>query len=52
LQVVDITGRVQQQLTSVQPSMKVTMPSGTGIYIINLLLASGQKASTNVLVVE
>jgi hypothetical protein len=52
LQVVDISGRVLQQLTNVQPSMKVTMPSGTGIYIVNLLLANGQKASTNVLVVD
>jgi hypothetical protein len=52
LQVVDISGRVLQQLTNVQPSMKVTMPSGTGIYIVNLLLATGQKASTNVLVVD
>lgn len=50
LQVVDVNGRVRQQITAVQPSMQVTMPAQTGIYIINLLLANGQKASTNVLV--
>jgi hypothetical protein len=52
LQIVDVTGRVRQQLTNVQPSMPVTMPSETGLYIVNLQLASGQRASTNVLVVE
>ena len=50
LQIIDLTGRVRQQLTSVQPSMQVAMPSETGTYIIDLLLASGQKASLNVLV--
>jgi uncharacterized RDD family membrane protein YckC len=52
LQVVDLTGKVLQQLTNVQPSTQVTMPSGTGIYIINLLLTTGQRASINVLVVD
>jgi MBG domain (YGX type) len=52
LQIVDITGRVLQQITSVQPSMQVTMPSGGGLYIINLLLANGAKATVNVLVVN
>jgi MBG domain (YGX type)/Putative Ig domain len=50
LQVVDVNGRVRQQITAVQPSIQVTMPAQTGIYIINLLLADGQKVSTNVLV--
>ncbi|HXD76311.1 MAG TPA: MBG domain-containing protein, partial [Puia sp.] len=50
LQVVDLTGKVRQQLSDVQPSMQVTMPSDNGIFIINLLLASGAKASVNVLV--
>lgn len=50
LQVLDINGRVLQQLKNVQPSMQVTMPAETGIYIIDLLLAGGQKASINVLV--
>lgn len=50
LEIIDINGRVRQQITGVQPSMQVTMPSDAGIYIINLLLAGGQKASTNVLV--
>ncbi len=52
LQIVDITGSVQQQLTNVQPSMQVTMPSKNGLYIINLLLANGIKSSINVLVVD
>jgi hypothetical protein len=52
MQIVDLTGRVRQQITAVQPAMQVTMPAETGIYVINLLLASGQKASTNVLVVK
>jgi MBG domain (YGX type) len=50
LQVVDMTGRVLQLITTVQPSMQVPMPSSGGIYIVNLLLANGQKVSTNVLV--
>ncbi len=32
--------------------MQVTMPSGGGLYIINLLLANGAKASVNVLVLN
>ena len=50
LQIVDMNGSVQQQLTNVQPSMQVTMPSKNGLYIINLLLANGIKSSINVLV--
>ncbi len=52
LLIVDITGRVQQQLTNVQPSMQVTMPAENGLYIINLLLANGGKSSVNVLVAD
>jgi hypothetical protein len=52
LQLVDLTGKVLQQLPNVQPSMQITMPSGNGIYIINLLLSSGAKASVNVLVMD
>ena len=51
LQVLDLTGRIRQQLTNVQPTMQVTMPSDTGIYVVKLILTSGQRASTNVLVV-
>jgi len=51
LQIEDLNGREWQRSTAVQPSMLVTMPSQTGIYIVNLILANGQKASTNVLVV-
>ncbi len=50
LQVIDITGRVRQQITNVQPSTQVTLPSDGGIYIINLQLSNGAKASVNVLV--
>jgi len=50
LQIIDLGGKVWQQITSVQPSMQVTMPSGPGIYIVRLLLTNGQMASTNVLV--
>ncbi|HEV2478120.1 MAG TPA: MBG domain-containing protein [Puia sp.] len=52
LQVVDISGKVWQTVTNVQPSMQVTMPAGGGIYIINLVLSNGQKASVNVLVTD
>jgi hypothetical protein len=50
LQIIDLNGKVRQKLTSVQPSMQVTMPSEAGIYIVDLQLANGQKASINVLV--
>jgi len=52
LQLVDLTGRVLQQITNVQPSMQVTMPSENGLYIINLQLSNGAKTSINVLVVD
>jgi hypothetical protein len=52
LQLVDLTGKVLQQVPNVQSSMQITMPSGNGIYIINLLLSSGAKASINVLVLD
>jgi len=52
LQVIDLNGKVWQQITSVQPSMQVTMPSGHGIYIIRLLLTNGQMATTNALVLN
>ncbi len=50
LEITDITGRVFQHNANVQPSMQITMPSSGGIYIIDLLLANGQKTSVNVLV--
>jgi hypothetical protein len=50
VQIADITGRILQQMTNVQPSMQVTMPSASGIYIVNLVLANGQRVSTNVLI--
>jgi hypothetical protein len=50
LQVADYTGKVLQQITNVQPSMQVSMPTANGIYIISLQLANGQKVSVNVLV--
>ncbi|HVS97251.1 MAG TPA: T9SS type A sorting domain-containing protein, partial [Puia sp.] len=51
LQLVDINGKVRQKITSVQESMQVTMPSDTGIYVINLQLANGQRVTVNVLVI-
>jgi hypothetical protein len=50
LQIADISGRVLQVITNIQPSMQVTTPSAGGIYIVNLVLSNGQKVSTNVLV--
>ena len=50
LQIIDLQGKVRQKLTSVQPSMTVTMPSETGIYIVDLQLANGQNATINILV--
>ena len=50
IQIADLTGRVVQQITNVQPSMQVTMPSANGIYIVDLVLANGQRISTNVLI--
>jgi hypothetical protein len=52
IQVADISGRIVQQITNVQPSMRVTMPSVNGVYIVNLVLAGGQRISTNVLIGE
>jgi hypothetical protein len=50
--VVDLSGKVRQTLTNVQPTMQVTMPSETGTYIISLQLASGPRATVNVLVIQ
>lgn len=52
LTIIDLNGRVRQQVTTVQPTQQVAMPSETGTYIITLLLGSGQKSSVNVLVVR
>ena len=52
LQLVDVNGKVWQQLTVVKSTSQISMPAEAGIYIVNLLLASGQRASTNVLVVN
>jgi len=52
VQIADISGRILQQITNVQPSMQVIMPSANGIYIINLVLANGQRICTNVLIGE
>ena len=48
--IADMSGKIWQQVTNVQPSMQVAMPAIGGIYVINLLLSNGQKASVNVLV--
>lgn len=52
LQVIDLSGKLWQEITSVQPSMQVTMPAAHGICILRLLLANGQMASTNVLILD
>jgi hypothetical protein len=52
MQIIDISGKVWKQITNVQPSMQVTMPAMGGIYVIDLQLSNGQKASVNVLVNE
>jgi hypothetical protein len=52
LQITDISGRILQQIKNVQPSMQLTMPSTNGIYIVSLMLATGQRICTNVLVGE
>ena len=52
LQVIDLSGKVWQEIKSVQPSMQVTMPAAHGICILRLLLANGQMASTNVLILD
>ena len=50
LQIIDMTGKTWKQVTNVQPTMQVTMPTAAGIYVINLVLSNGQKSSVNVLV--
>jgi hypothetical protein len=52
MQIVDMSGKVWQQITNIQPSMKVTMPTAAGIYTISLQLSNGQKATVNVLVIQ
>jgi hypothetical protein len=52
IQIADIRGRIVQQITNVQPSTQVTMPSVNGIYIVSLVLTGGQRISTNVLIGE
>jgi hypothetical protein len=52
LQILDLSGRVLQQVTNVSPSVQMTMPSAYGIYIVNLLLVTGQRVSVNVLVLQ
>ena len=52
MQIIDMQGKVWQQITNVQPSMQVVMPTVGGIYIISLQLSNGQKATVNVLVNE
>ncbi len=52
IQIADISGRILQQIINVQPSTQISMPSANGIYIVNLVLANGQRISTNVLIEE
>jgi hypothetical protein len=50
MQIVDMSGKIWQQIPNVQPSMQVIMPTAAGIYTISLQLSSGQKTTVNVLV--
>ena len=50
IQILDLSGKVWQEITNVQPSMQVTMPAAEGLYTIYLLLSNGQKATANMLI--
>jgi hypothetical protein len=52
IQIADINGRILHEITNVQPSIQVTMPSASGLYIVSLVLANGQRICTNVLIGE
>jgi hypothetical protein len=50
LLVTDVSGKVIQQITTVQPSMQFTAPSAGGMYVVTLLLNTGEKATVSILV--
>ena len=50
IQILDLSGKIWQEITNVQPSMQVSMPTAEGIYTIYLLLSNGQKATATMLI--
>lgn len=48
--IVDMSGKIQQEITNVKGTQTITAPSARGMYYITLLLKNGQKASVNLLV--
>ncbi|NIG55668.1 MBG domain-containing protein [Chitinophaga sp. Cy-1792] len=50
LLITTVTGNTLQQITSVQSTNQVTMPSQSGVYVIILMMSTGQKATVNVIV--
>jgi len=48
--IVDISGKIQQEITNVKATQTITAPSARGLYYITLLLKNGAKASVNLLV--
>ncbi|MDH7460140.1 MBG domain-containing protein [Chitinophagaceae bacterium 26-R-25] len=48
--IVDMSGKIQQEITNVKATQTITAPSARGLYYITLLLKNGQKASVNLLV--
>ncbi|RZS76432.1 hypothetical protein EV199_2317 [Pseudobacter ginsenosidimutans] len=43
------SGSQVQQITNVQPVIQLTLPATSGLYVITLVLQTGEKASVNVL---
>ncbi|MDI3321188.1 MBG domain-containing protein [Pinibacter soli] len=48
--IVDMSGKVQQELTNVTATQTIAAPSARGMYYITLLLKNGAKTSVNLLV--
>ncbi|MBV4357603.1 MBG domain-containing protein [Pinibacter aurantiacus] len=48
--IVDMSGKIQQEITNVKATQTITAPSARGLYYITLLLKNGAKASVNLLV--
>ena len=48
--IVDMSGKIQQEITNVKATQTIAAPSARGMYYITLLLKNGAKASVNLLV--
>lgn len=48
--IVDMSGKIVQEITSAKATQTLTAPSARGMYYITLLLKNGAKASVNLLV--